>query len=230
MNRIGHPVHTLWIILKQLKQFTHARRRDTLQVIEDGFVLLRITNSVTISAIRFGPPGMEVTETWRFSVRPDDIAWRIDRTYRNSGMLEDSCFPAWDFENRSTWTGALVGDGGVAWAKLFDAPNASYGVHNGKVTFWNDDQPNCLRIVPKSLTGSKIAAGSRLISQIAYSTPSTVVPAPSCVRRPATTADQAAEPRLNANTAASTASRPIFDPKRAVRWRRPGLGGMCAGR
>jgi hypothetical protein len=40
---------------------------------------------------------------------------------------------------------------------LFDAPNASYGVHNGKVTFWNKDQRACLRIVPESTSGGKIA-------------------------------------------------------------------------
>jgi len=114
-------------------------------------------SSVTVTGIRFGAPGMEVTETWRFTVHAGYIVWRIDRTYRNSGSLEDSCFPAWDFQDMSTWTGALLGHGGVAWAGLFDAPNASYGVHNGKVTFWNKDQKDCLRIVPESLDGSKIA-------------------------------------------------------------------------
>jgi hypothetical protein len=57
----------------------------------------------------------------------------------------------------ATWTGALLGHGGVAWCRLFDAPNASYAVHNGKVTFWNKDQRACLRIMPESPTGSKIA-------------------------------------------------------------------------
>jgi len=51
------------------------------------------------------------------------------------GIIEDTCFPGWDFQDMSTWTGALLGNGGVAWGKLFDKPNASYGVHNGNVTF-----------------------------------------------------------------------------------------------
>jgi hypothetical protein len=114
-------------------------------------------NSATVTGIRFGPPGMKVTETWRFTVHAGDIMWRIDRTYRNGGTLEDSCFPRWVFQNMSTWTGALLGDGGVAWTRLFDAPNASYGVHNGKATFWKDDLPTCLRIEPEPLDRSRIA-------------------------------------------------------------------------
>jgi hypothetical protein len=114
-------------------------------------------NSVTVTGIRFGPPDMEVSEIWRFLVRADDIVWHIDRTYLKGATLEDSCFPAWDFQDMSTWTGALLGDGGVAWTRLFDAPNASYGVHNGKVTFWKSDEPTCLRVEPEPLDPSRIA-------------------------------------------------------------------------
>jgi hypothetical protein len=66
------------------------------------------------------------------SSNSEGIVWRIDRAYQSGGTLEDTYFPGWDFEDMSAWTGALLGDGGVAWGKLFDAPNTSYGVHNGK--------------------------------------------------------------------------------------------------
>jgi len=115
------------------------------------------SNMVTVSGIRFGNGTMEVSETWHFMVQPESIVWRIDRVYPASGLVEDTYFPGWDFEEMSTWTGALLGHGGVAWAKLFDAPNSSYGVHNGKVTFWNKDRGACLRIVPESPSGSQIA-------------------------------------------------------------------------
>ncbi len=115
------------------------------------------SNTVTVTGIRFGPPEMEVSEIWRFTVRAGGIDWRVDRIYRNSGTLEDACFPDWDFQDMSTWTGALLGNGGVAWTRLFDRTNASYGVHNGYVTFWNKDQRACLRIVPEPLDGSKIS-------------------------------------------------------------------------
>jgi hypothetical protein len=119
--------------------------------------VLATSNTVTVTGIRFGPTDMEVLETWRFTVKADCIVWRVDRTYQSAGTIEDTCFPAWDFLDMSTWTGALLGHGGVAWTKLFDAPNCSYGVHNGKVTYWNKDQRACLRIVPESLDGCQIA-------------------------------------------------------------------------
>ncbi len=87
----------------------------------------------------------------------DHIVWRVERSYLNGGTIDDTYFPGWDFQEMSTWTGALLGNGGVAWAKLFDTPNASYGVHNGSATFWNKDHRACLRITPSSQPGSKIA-------------------------------------------------------------------------
>jgi len=114
-------------------------------------------DTLTVTGIRFGGGGMEVSEDWRFTVQPDRIIWRIDRTYHSAGTVEDTCFPGWDFRDMSTWTGALLGDGGVAWCKLFDKPNASYGVHNGTAAFWNKDERAGLRVVPQSPTGGKIA-------------------------------------------------------------------------
>jgi len=116
------------------------------------------SNTVTITGIRFGPAGMEVLEDWRFTLETDRILWRIDRTYQTAGTIQDAGFPGWDFLDLSTWTGALLGEGGVAWTRLFDAPNASYGVHTGKVTWWNKDERACLRLVPEPLNGSQIAA------------------------------------------------------------------------
>lgn len=115
------------------------------------------SNTLTVAGIQFGGGGVNVAETWRFTVHSDRIVWRVDRTYAAGGTLEDTGFPEWDFRDLSTWTGALLGHGGVAWGKLFDAPNASYGVHNGKVTFWNQDQPACLRIVPAATSGGHVA-------------------------------------------------------------------------
>jgi hypothetical protein len=113
------------------------------------------SNAVTVTGIQFGPPEMAVTESWRFTVLKESIVWRIDRDYSAGGMLEDTAFPGFEFESMSTWTGALLGHGGVAWCKLFDAPNASYGVHNSNVTFWNREQERCLRITATSPSGSQ---------------------------------------------------------------------------
>lgn len=115
------------------------------------------SNSVTVSGIRFGGGGVQVAETWQFTMHADRIVWRIDRTYLSGGTLDDTYFPGWGFNSMSTWTGALLGHGGVAWGKLFDAPNTSYGVHNGTVTFWNKDSRACLRIVPRTAPGAHVA-------------------------------------------------------------------------
>src|SRR6266850_4830492 len=40
-----------------------------------------ISNSVTITGIDFGAADMKVSETWRFTVHSDHIAWRIERSY-----------------------------------------------------------------------------------------------------------------------------------------------------
>ena len=66
--------------------------------------------------------------------------------------MEDTYFPGFDFSDRS-WTGALLGTGGVAWFKLFDTPVATYGVHTGPVTFWSKEDDSCLRIVPTASDG-----------------------------------------------------------------------------
>jgi hypothetical protein len=103
-------------------------------------------NRLTVRGIHYGSEGLQLTETWTFSTHEQDITWRIDRTYLSSGRVEDSSCPAWAFANTNTWTGALLGHGGVAWLKLFDQPGASYGVHTGELTFWNRDSRVALRI------------------------------------------------------------------------------------
>jgi hypothetical protein len=102
---------------------------------------------VTVADIVIKAGGVEINETWTFTVRGGDITWRIARKYLSGGAVEDTYFPGFDFTDRS-WTGALLGTGGVAWFKLFDTPVASYGVHTGPVTFWNKESDSCLRIVP----------------------------------------------------------------------------------
>jgi len=104
-------------------------------------------NTVVVKDISLKGGGIELNETWTFTVKPDCISWRIARRYLAGGVLDDTYFPGWDF-NGNAWDGALLGTGGVAWFKLFDTPVASYGVHTGSVTFWNKEKNSCLRIVP----------------------------------------------------------------------------------
>jgi hypothetical protein len=102
---------------------------------------------LTVKNIVFGKPGMEVRETWRFTAEADRIVWRISRRYAAEASLDDAAFPEWNFGGLSTWTGGLLGDGGVVWDKYLETINATYGAHTGTVTFWNRAQHDCLRIV-----------------------------------------------------------------------------------
>jgi hypothetical protein len=113
-------------------------------------------DTVTVSGIAIKAGGVQVDETWTFTIRPEDITWRIVRKYLSGGMLDDTYFPGFDFTDRS-WTGALLGTGGVAWFRLFDTPVATYGVHTGSVTFWSKENDSCLRIVPEPSNGKHVA-------------------------------------------------------------------------
>ena len=114
-------------------------------------------DTATISGILCSGGGTQFKETWNFTAGEDRILWRIEREYLNGGLVEDVGFAGWDFAGMSTWTGALLGQGGVAWCKLFDQPNATYGVHAGEVTLWNRGEPACLRITPGNPAGGHVA-------------------------------------------------------------------------
>ena len=113
-------------------------------------------NTLTAKDIVYGKPELEIHETWQFMVRADRIIWRINRRCPVGTILQDAAFPEWDFISPSTWTGGLLGNGGVVWNKYLETTNATYGAHTGTVTFWNRQQRDCLRIVsvlPKNQYG-----------------------------------------------------------------------------
>lgn len=101
--------------------------------------------SVEIGGIEYDGGGVQVRERWTFTPTRNSVRWRIDRTYLSSGLLEDTAMPMATFRDMSTWTGALLGTGGVAWGKLFDAPDAAYAIHTGSATFWNRERKSCFR-------------------------------------------------------------------------------------
>jgi hypothetical protein len=113
-------------------------------------------NTVTITGIACGGD-VPFQEKWQFTTQAHRIVWRIEREYLAEGVVEDTGFPAWDFQDLSTWTGALLGHGGVAWCKLFDQTNATYGVHSSTVTLWNRRHGTCLRISPSTTANLQVA-------------------------------------------------------------------------
>jgi len=104
------------------------------------------TSTATISDIHLQANGIDLVETWTFTPHKEGIEWTVDRRYLTGGIADDISSPAWNFASFKQWTGALLGTGGVAWCKLFDLPNASYGVHTDAATFWNPKTDACLQI------------------------------------------------------------------------------------
>jgi len=115
------------------------------------------TNKAEISNILYGDKNRPVTEKWIFNTYPGYIDWTIERTYPSQMVLEDTGFPQWSFDNMQTWTGALLGTGGVAWCKLFDKINASLANHTGEVALWNQDKNSGLSIKPVEHKGQEMA-------------------------------------------------------------------------
>jgi hypothetical protein len=128
------------------KWFTTSSDIPSPKVVNEG-------EKIIINDIIFGDENNRVREKWIFQTFPDYIDWTIERTYIVNMSLEDTGFPQWSFDKMDTWTGALLGTGGVAWCKFFDETNASLGNHTGKVTFWNQKNKSCLSIDPVELNG-----------------------------------------------------------------------------
>ncbi len=110
-----------------------------------------------IDGIIFGENESRISEKWIFRAGFDYIDWTIERSYKENISLEDTGFPEWSFDSMETWSGALLGTGGVAWCRFFDKVNASLGNHNGEVTFWNQKNSTCLRIEPSENDSQHIA-------------------------------------------------------------------------
>ena len=76
-------------------------------------------NKVTVSEIVYGGAGVQVKETWKFTVQPDRIDWQIDRNYLSGGRLEDTYFPGWDFQGHDHLDGW---NAGRRWSGLEQIP------------------------------------------------------------------------------------------------------------
>jgi hypothetical protein len=103
-------------------------------------------STLTVENIVFGQSDAQVRENWTFNVQRDRITWKIDRTYLHEATLDDTSYPSWTFQQMNTWTGGILGNGGVVWNRYLENPNATYGAHTDSVTFWNREKNDCLRI------------------------------------------------------------------------------------
>ncbi|HTI10057.1 MAG TPA: alpha-L-rhamnosidase C-terminal domain-containing protein [Puia sp.] len=106
-------------------------------------------NSIHVGPIRFGQPVLPIEEEWTFTIRKKDIQWRIDRRYGKDAVIDENDFPRWEFNSMTTWDGALLDNGGVAWNRFLDRPGDVYGMQAGALTFWNKTNNCCFRVTPK---------------------------------------------------------------------------------
>ena len=115
-------------------------------------------NSLTVNDIYYGSKKYSVEETWKITALENTIEWRIQRRTIGDGLLEDAANAEWVFSDMHTWTGAILDNGGVAWNKLLEVKNMSYGSHAGKVLFWNATNDQCLEVNPISQGNQHLAA------------------------------------------------------------------------
>jgi len=109
----------------------------------DASPAVRVENRrVQIGPFRLGP----AMETWRLRQESGRVILEISRTFTDHERFGDASMPQFHFNRMSDWDGALLGNGGVAWFKLFDTPQATYGVHVDKMTLWNQQRNIGLRI------------------------------------------------------------------------------------
>jgi hypothetical protein len=140
--------------------FSSVKLDDKWYSTDSGIPVPKITEEadrIIISDIIFGKGNSKINEKWVFQPFDDYIDWTIERTYPGGLTLEDTGFPQWSFSNMDTWTGALTGNGGVAWCRLFDKPDASLGNHTGAVTFWSREKKAAFRIDPVVHAGLQMA-------------------------------------------------------------------------
>ncbi len=148
------------VVSNQYGVFSSVKCNGTLYTTSSGLqppVVTAEGESLTIEGIVFGEKENPVSEKWIFRADTGWIDWTIERTYKENTTLEDTGFPEWSFNNMNSWTGALLGTGGVAWCRFFDKDNASLGSHTGKVTFWNQTSKSCLSIDPSQPEGQHVA-------------------------------------------------------------------------
>lgn len=119
-------------------------------------------NRLVVSGIRLGPPEFPVEERWTFSAAAREpaggapgLGWKIERRYPGPATVQDSVMPAWNFGSLTTWTGALLDNGGVAWNRYLDTPNATYAVQAGGFVCWNPTANDALAIRATPGRGSR---------------------------------------------------------------------------
>ncbi len=119
-------------------------------------------DSVRISNIRYSCGDTAVEESWTLTFDGEAILWTIDRTLPVPLTFDDNALPAFGIRRIDDFEAALLGNGGVAWFRLFDDTALAYGVHTNLLTFWKTGDDDCLRLVSTPDQGKSAVSLSRM--------------------------------------------------------------------
>ncbi len=114
-------------------------------------------DTILVENILYGSKDYLVEESWQLIALHDAIEWRIQRRTKGEGIIEDAASPEWVFLDMQTWTGAILDNGAVAWNRLLEGKNMTYGSHAEKVLLWNKTNDHCLEIEPTEIGDQQIA-------------------------------------------------------------------------
>jgi len=111
-------------------------------------------DSISIRGIRLAAGKEVVTEAWTFAPRGESVVWTIERTVKRPVRLDDNAFPAISVAPISQFDGALLGNGGVAWFRLFNDTVLAFGVHTDGATLWSAKNRDCLALNASTADGA----------------------------------------------------------------------------
>ena len=115
-------------------------------------------NSVTINNISYGPETSTIRENWTFTALDDKIDWHISRAIPSDMIVDAAANSHWEFADMTTWTGAILDNGAVAWSKLLPENFYTFGSHAATVLFWNNQSGICFEVSPLELGGQHVAS------------------------------------------------------------------------
>jgi hypothetical protein len=134
---------------------TATKTYSTLKLAASPIIKVK-GNYVYISGISYGDNNSLIHESWKFYVDDSGVKLSIERNCPKAFNASSVSFPNIEFNDLSSWEGAFLGFGGIAWFYLFNEKLCTYGVHTNEASFWNSKTNNGLHIMVDA-PGNKVA-------------------------------------------------------------------------
>jgi len=134
----------------------------TTRRLMDQPLVSAFADSVTIRNIRYAVGRHTVSEVWSFALHQNEILWTMDRTLPKPLVLEDNAFPVLQIDSIDMFDGALLGNGGGAWFRLFNDSAIAYGVHTDEAALWSLRNRQVLQLA----SGVDVGRGALALSRV----------------------------------------------------------------